>query len=299
LPSDSSRACEQMQQMQTQRQHIRNDMLFTSAQTASSSVPAAFNSAPAASSLGLGAVSVVTPTAQQFPLASSTPFVPVTGQQTHQSGDGAHASAVLPAGHGNTSSHQSSHQAGNGAPAPAVTPAGQGGTPLTPLPAAPAVLSGSKAPGDDDDSANSNKKRDKADNIELGPMPQPHELRVWKTRLYDKVSNAYFYDSDKAFEWIVKVSQVDSIDDLEDNPFPALEAKLSTAIMKSISRDTVFNQKIDRYIEEYHGRGKRLRSRQIIWLMYDYLKPRELGESIVILWQLSLAPTPSHVPFNS
>ena len=145
------------------------------------------------------------------------------------------------------------------------------------------------APGDDPPSPekdDGHKRRDKADNIDLDPMPLPNELRKWKTDLYEKVANAYFIDTDKAFTWISAVSKATCIEDLQENTLPALEAKLSNAVMKSIKRDTVFKQKVDKYISDFHLKGLRLRSRQIIWLMFDYLKPREIGEGVYDLKDL-------------
>ena len=90
-----------------------------------------------------------------------------------------------------------------------------------------------------------------------------------ETDLIEKVSNAYYLDTDKAFQWITDAFRVRSIDDLHDNPLPALEAKLSNAVNKCIKRDTVFRQKVERVVDEFHLRGQRQRwrSRQIIWMM--------------------------------
>ena len=143
------------------------------------------------------------------------------------------------------------------------------------------------APGDNLNVNHEEKeRRDKADNIDLDPMPLPNELRNWKKDLFERVANAYFRDTDKGFSWISEINRATCLEDLQDNPLPALEAKLSNAIMKSIRRDPVFKQKIDRHVDEFHMKGLRLRSRQVIWLMFEYLKPREIGEGVYDLKDL-------------
>jgi len=82
------------------------------------------------------------------------------------------------------------------------------------------------------------------------------------------------------FKWISEIENATCVDDLDGSAYPELESRVSTAIKKSIKADAIFHQRISQMIEEGHKTGKRVKSRQIIYLMYQYLRPHVRGESL-------------------
>ena len=99
-------------------------------------------------------------------------------------------------------------------------------------------------------------------NIELDPMPDPGRLRQWKIDLVERVADACPH----GFAWIRELDNCTSIEDVKALPlsYPALEAKLATAVKKSIKKSDVFLSKMTRLIEVGHQSGVRVTRREIV-----------------------------------
>jgi hypothetical protein len=137
-----------------------------------------------------------------------------------------------------------------------------------------------------------NGRRVRVKDIEIEPMPEAQKLRQWKTNMIEVISDSCPH----GFSWISELEAATSIEQLEAVPYPELESRVSLAIKKSIKKDPIFHKRISQMIEEGHKQGTRVRSRQIMFLMYNYLKPHVRGESYSDLRDLlhcKLGVTPS------
>ena len=118
-------------------------------------------------------------------------------------------------------------------------------------------------------------RRVRVKDIEIEPMPEAQKLRQWKTNMIETISDSCPH----GFSWISELEAATTLEQLEANPYPELESRVSLAIKKAIKHDAIFHKRISQMIEEGHKTGKRIRSRQIMFLMYGFLKPHVRGES--------------------
>ena len=118
--------------------------------------------------------------------------------------------------------------------------------------------------------------------IDLPKEPSPHELRDWITNVREIVSNAFSYDSQYAMDWVMSVENAKCIEDLDgDCLYPTLDNAFNTALRKCITSKPV-TSRIARLTEEAQvKRGTRLKSRQILWCLVDYLRPDEVGSQSI------------------
>jgi hypothetical protein len=124
------------------------------------------------------------------------------------------------------------------------------------------------------------------DDIKLDNMPNPGELRQWKIDLIEKVMYSHVQNQTRAFKWIKEVDTAVTVEELGKETFPELDAKLGKAMKESIKKNSVFSAKMTQLIEQGHVTGKRLTSRQMVWYMYQFLKPKSRGENLYELKDL-------------
>jgi len=141
-------------------------------------------------------------------------------------------------------------------------------------------------PQDSGSGPNGPRRKIKVDPIELDHMPDPGHLRQWRVDMREKVTDAYAVDPDAALKWIKEVDSATSVDQLAANPYPELEVQLAKAMKKCIKHNRNFHAKISQLIEQGQLTGTRVTSRQIIFLMYEYLRPDTRGESMYDLQDL-------------
>jgi hypothetical protein len=102
----------------------------------------------------------------------------------------------------------------------------------------------------------------------------------------EKVTDAYSVDPDAALTWIKEIDNARSVEQLSSNKLPELEIQLAKAVKKCIKKNNNFHARISQLIEQGQQTGVRLTSRQIIYLMYEYLRPDTRGEDMYDLQDL-------------
>ena len=112
-------------------------------------------------------------------------------------------------------------------------------------------------------------KRRETDTISLLPMPTTATFRSWKIVLRNEVASASG-DPDNGFKWITEVErQGANLAHLyESGPFRSLDAKLAASLTKIITGE--FARQIYILTEEGASKGKLLRGRQILFLLYQH-----------------------------
>ena len=122
----------------------------------------------------------------------------------------------------------------------------------------------------------------KCANIELEKEPAPHELRDWIISTREIVSNAFSYDSPYAMSWVISVENASAIEELDDEClYPILDNRFNAALRKCITSKPIV-AKISRLTEEAQvKRGTRLKSRQILFCLIEYLRPDEVGSQSI------------------
>jgi len=136
------------------------------------------------------------------------------------------------------------------------------------------------------DAKDTGRRRIKVDNIDLDDMPVPGHLRQWRVDMREKVTDAYAIDPDAALAWIKEIDTARSVEQLSSNKLPELEVQLAKAVKKCIKKNANFHAKISQLIEQGQQSGVRLTSRQIIYLMYEYLRPAARGQDMYDLQDL-------------
>ena len=100
-----------------------------------------------------------------------------------------------------------------------------------------------------------------------------------------KVANAFSHDIQFAMQW-VEIPDDATYDALAaECRYGMLENELNSALRESIKAVALRN-KIQAETERMHTLGRRLISRQILWLMYDHLRPHIAGDNTfkIIEW---------------
>jgi hypothetical protein len=118
-------------------------------------------------------------------------------------------------------------------------------------------------------------KRREADKINLLPMPTIATFRSWKIALRNEVAGASG-DPDNGFKWITEVEgQGANLAHLyESAPFHTLDAKLAASLTKIMTGE--FARQIYILMEESASRGKFLKGRQILLLLYQHYQISEV-----------------------
>ena len=117
--------------------------------------------------------------------------------------------------------------------------------------------------------------------ITLPPLPNPgRDLKQWKVEMAENVSNAYIVNPNKAFRWVDEIEAAPNMDSLWDESMPELEYEFNLAMKKVISSSAPLKRKIEKLVVDGKKNRRRLCSRQIVYVMYEFLKPRERGRSI-------------------
>ena len=108
--------------------------------------------------------------------------------------------------------------------------------------------------------------------IDLPPEPDAAGLRVWIANMKEAVSNAYSYDGLYAINWLTEVEKAKTFDELDGEcKYHILEARFNAAIRKCIKTVAIID-KINRLTEAAQRSNNRIKSRQILWLLYDHLR---------------------------
>ena len=122
--------------------------------------------------------------------------------------------------------------------------------------------------------------------IKLDPEPEPWRLRRWIVDMKEKVANAFSHDVQYAMQW-VEIPDDATCDALAaECRYGMLENELNSALRESIKAVALRN-KIQAETERMHTLGRRLMSRQILWLMYDHLRPHIAGDNTFKIIELT------------
>ena len=103
----------------------------------------------------------------------------------------------------------------------------------------------------------------------------------------EAVSNAYSYDGLYVINWLTEVEKAISFDELNGEcRYHVLEARFNAAIRKCIKTAAIID-KINRLTEAAQRANNRIKSRQILWLLYDHLRTANIGEQSFRIIELS------------
>ena len=123
--------------------------------------------------------------------------------------------------------------------------------------------------------------------IDLPAEPDAAGLRVWIANMKEAVSNAYSYDGLYVINWLTEVEKAKSFEELNGEcRYHVLEARFNAAIRKCI-RTVAIMDKINRLTEAAQRANNRIKSRQILWLLYDHLRTANIGEQSFRIIELS------------
>ena len=123
--------------------------------------------------------------------------------------------------------------------------------------------------------------------IDLPPEPDAAGLRVWIANMKEAVSNAYSYDGLYVINWLTEVEKAKTFDELDGEcKYHILEARFNAAIRKCIKTVAIID-KINRLTEAAQRSNNRIKSRQILWLLYDHLRTANIGEQSFRIIELS------------
>ena len=122
--------------------------------------------------------------------------------------------------------------------------------------------------------------------LKLDPEPEPSRLRRWIVDMKEKVANAFSHDIQFAMQW-VEIPDDATYDALAaECRYGMLENELNSALRESIKAVALRN-KIQAETERMHTLGRRLMSRQILWVMYDHLRPHIAGDNTFKIIELT------------
>ena len=123
--------------------------------------------------------------------------------------------------------------------------------------------------------------------IDLPSEPDAAGLRVWVAIMKEAVSNAYSYDGLYVINWLTEVEKAKSFEELNGEcRYHVLEARFNAAIRKCIKTVAIMD-KINRFTEAAQRANNRIKSRQILWLLYDHLRTANIGEQSFRIIELS------------
>ena len=120
-------------------------------------------------------------------------------------------------------------------------------------------------------------KKAKCKSFRLEPEPEPPQLRRWIVEMKERVANAFAYDPAYALAW-VEIPDGTRYEDLADEcNYGMLENECNSAFRDCI-KSIALKNKVQTETERMHTVSRRLGSRQILWLLYDFLRPHVTGD---------------------
>ncbi|CAE7040332.1 JNK [Symbiodinium sp. CCMP2592] len=121
-------------------------------------------------------------------------------------------------------------------------------------------------------------KKAKCKSFRLDPEPEPAQLRRWIVDMKERVANAFAYDPGYALSWVEIPDGTRYEDLLDECKYGMLENECNSAFRECV-RSIALKSKIQTETERMHTINRRLGSRQILWLLYDFLRPHVTGDS--------------------
>ncbi|CAE7222918.1 GABBR2 [Symbiodinium sp. CCMP2592] len=121
-------------------------------------------------------------------------------------------------------------------------------------------------------------KKAKCKSFRLDPEPEPAQLRRWIVDMKERVANAFAYDPGYALSWVEIPDGTRYEDLLDECKYGMLENECNSAFRECV-RSIALKNKIQTETERMHTINRRLGSRQILWLLYDFLRPHVTGDS--------------------
>ncbi|CAE7774112.1 GABBR2 [Symbiodinium sp. CCMP2592] len=128
------------------------------------------------------------------------------------------------------------------------------------------------------DGSLSEAKKAKCKSFRLDPEPEPAQLRRWIVDMKERVANAFAYDPGYALSWVEIPDGTRYEDLLDECKYGMLENECNSAFRECV-RSIALKNKIQTETERMHTINRRLGSRQILWLLYDFLRPHVTGDS--------------------
>ncbi|CAE7517087.1 GABBR2 [Symbiodinium sp. CCMP2592] len=127
------------------------------------------------------------------------------------------------------------------------------------------------------DGSLSEAKKAKCKSFRLDPEPEPAQLRRWIVDMKERVANAFAYDPGYALSWVEIPDGTRYEDLLDECKYGMLENESNSAFRECV-RSIALKNKIQTETERMHTINRRLGSRQILWLLYDFLRPHVTGD---------------------
>ncbi|CAE7216999.1 GABBR2 [Symbiodinium sp. CCMP2592] len=128
------------------------------------------------------------------------------------------------------------------------------------------------------DGSLSDAKKAKCKSFRLDPEPEPAQLRRWIVDMKERVANAFAYDPGYALSWVEIPDGTRYEDLLDECKYGMLENECNSAFRECV-KSIALKNKIQTETERMHTINRRLGSRQILWLLYDFLRPHVTGDS--------------------
>ncbi|CAE7624163.1 Clec16a [Symbiodinium sp. CCMP2592] len=128
------------------------------------------------------------------------------------------------------------------------------------------------------DGSLSDAKKAKCKSFRLDPEPEPAQLRRWIVDVKERVANAFAYDPGYALSWVEIPDGTRYEDLLDECKYGMLENECNSAFRECV-KSIALKNKIQTETERMHTINRRLGSRQILWLLYDFLRPHVTGDS--------------------
>ncbi|CAE7242242.1 JNK [Symbiodinium sp. CCMP2592] len=116
----------------------------------------------------------------------------------------------------------------------------------------------------------------KCKSFRLDPEPEPAQLRRWIVDMKERVANAFAYDPGYALSWVEIPDGTRYEDLLDECKYGMLENECNSAFRECVRSIAL---KIQTETERMHTINRRLGSRQVLWLLYDFLRPHVTGDS--------------------
>ena len=118
----------------------------------------------------------------------------------------------------------------------------------------------------------------KCKSITLEKEPAPNQLRAWIVDLKEKVANAFAFDTEYALKWVEIPENADYESLSAPCKYGNLENEFNAALRQCVTSPPL-KAKIGMETERMHSLSKRLVSRQILWMLYEHLRPHITGDT--------------------
>ncbi|CAE7197880.1 GABBR2 [Symbiodinium sp. CCMP2592] len=128
------------------------------------------------------------------------------------------------------------------------------------------------------DGSLSDAKKAKCKSFRLDPEPEPAQLRRWIVDMKERVANAFAYDPGYVLSWVEIPDGTRYEDLLDECKYGMLENECNSAFRDCV-KSIALKNKIQTETERMHTINRRPGSRQILWLLYDFLRPHVTGDS--------------------